>query len=75
MNNIDIITKEVRKKTKQVKSIKSIKVIPLNGLIIKGIIKFDINQMEYIADKLIYGDIIDFIHKLFFNYKIEVVWI
>jgi hypothetical protein len=75
INNIEFVSLFLKKQIEHVESIKSFKIIPLNHTIIKGIIQLNINENEYIADKLIHGDLIGFLKKLFFNYIIEVIWI
>jgi hypothetical protein len=73
--NFIFVKSEIEERTKNIESIKSVNVFPLNNLVIKGIIELTINENEYIADKLIYGDALNFIENLFFNYIIETKWI
>lgn len=41
----------------------------------KGIIKLKVNELEYVADVLIYGDTIKHLIRDYSNYQITVEWI
>lgn len=77
----NIMRRQLRKKFKDITSIKFIEVIILEHIRnnkkedFTQFIKMEINELEYVADVLIYGDIINPFLKDYSMYQITIGWI